>query len=360
MPARRSRSKAISGRLLEWAGVTLKEASLMSRVELMMLARGRKVNAIKRLRETDWATLEEKAKMKEKWAEEARLKVLSDAAKKRPNRVERVERVNERVVWSVELHGQFVEAVDALGMDKATPKRIVKQMCVEGMKRSDVVDLWKRYKRGQRDYKESSKKAETLVGSYRKVKAGGKVVYEARTDLKRLKSVSNPHGRMSVYSFLTPDAAAAAYDTMLVAAFGRRRVVGDRMIPSTEKGGHARTLNSPLWQYASVPDLSHMEEAKDIIQELEDRGLMPRDQPYWAKDLKQAHASLVAGLGGLNQDASSDDDDDDDDDDDEEEEEEDDSESGDEDDDEDDDDFDDEDDMSVRESSSLSIQLEAA
>ncbi|KAL6003386.1 hypothetical protein ACLOJK_023609 [Asimina triloba] len=43
-----------------------------------------------------------------------------------------------RVVWSVELHMKFVNAVDQLGIDKAVPKRILELMNVPGLTRENV------------------------------------------------------------------------------------------------------------------------------------------------------------------------------------------------------------------------------
>ncbi|KAJ4710097.1 Two-component response regulator [Melia azedarach] len=43
-----------------------------------------------------------------------------------------------RVVWSVELHQQFVSAVNQLGIDKAVPKRILELMNVPGLTRENV------------------------------------------------------------------------------------------------------------------------------------------------------------------------------------------------------------------------------
>ena len=43
-----------------------------------------------------------------------------------------------RVVWSAELHQQFVTAVNQLGIDKAVPKRILDLMGVQGLTRENV------------------------------------------------------------------------------------------------------------------------------------------------------------------------------------------------------------------------------
>lgn len=51
-----------------------------------------------------------------------------------------------RVVWSVELHQQFVNAVHQLGVDKAVPKRILELMGVEGLTRENVASHLQKYR----------------------------------------------------------------------------------------------------------------------------------------------------------------------------------------------------------------------
>ena len=51
-----------------------------------------------------------------------------------------------RVVWSVEMHQQFVYAVNALGIDKAVPKRILDLMNVEGLTRENVASHLQKYR----------------------------------------------------------------------------------------------------------------------------------------------------------------------------------------------------------------------
>lgn len=51
-----------------------------------------------------------------------------------------------RVVWSVEMHGQFVNAVNTLGIDKAVPKRILELMNVEGLTRENVASHLQKYR----------------------------------------------------------------------------------------------------------------------------------------------------------------------------------------------------------------------
>lgn len=51
-----------------------------------------------------------------------------------------------RVVWSVEMHQQFVNAVNQLGIDKAVPKRILDLMNVEGLTRENVASHLQKYR----------------------------------------------------------------------------------------------------------------------------------------------------------------------------------------------------------------------
>ncbi|XP_013707662.1 two-component response regulator ARR2 isoform X1 [Brassica napus] len=51
-----------------------------------------------------------------------------------------------RVVWSVELHQQFVAAVNHLGVDKAVPKKILEMMNVQGLTRENVASHLQKYR----------------------------------------------------------------------------------------------------------------------------------------------------------------------------------------------------------------------
>ncbi|CAL5205741.1 unnamed protein product [Lathyrus oleraceus] len=51
-----------------------------------------------------------------------------------------------RVVWSVELHQQFVSAVNQLGLDKAVPKRILELMNVTGLTRENVASHLQKFR----------------------------------------------------------------------------------------------------------------------------------------------------------------------------------------------------------------------
>ncbi|GMI80158.1 response regulator 1 [Hibiscus trionum] len=51
-----------------------------------------------------------------------------------------------RVVWSVELHQQFVVAVNQLGIDKAVPKKILELMNVPGLTRENVASHLQKYR----------------------------------------------------------------------------------------------------------------------------------------------------------------------------------------------------------------------
>nr|QSD99711.1 MYB family transcription factor [Melilotus albus] len=51
-----------------------------------------------------------------------------------------------RVVWSIELHQQFVSAVNQLGLDKAVPKRILEMMNVPGLTRENVASHLQKFR----------------------------------------------------------------------------------------------------------------------------------------------------------------------------------------------------------------------
>ncbi|KAL3641906.1 hypothetical protein CASFOL_012721 [Castilleja foliolosa] len=52
----------------------------------------------------------------------------------------------QRVVWSIELHQQFVTAVNQLGIDKAVPKKILELMNVQGLSRENVASHLQKYR----------------------------------------------------------------------------------------------------------------------------------------------------------------------------------------------------------------------
>ncbi|KAL8157954.1 two-component response regulator ARR2-like isoform X1 [Apium graveolens] len=51
-----------------------------------------------------------------------------------------------RVVWSVDLHQQFVTAVNQLGIEKAVPKKILEMMNVDGLTRENVASHLQKYR----------------------------------------------------------------------------------------------------------------------------------------------------------------------------------------------------------------------
>ncbi|XP_042062477.1 two-component response regulator ARR12-like [Salvia splendens] len=51
-----------------------------------------------------------------------------------------------RVVWTIELHRKFVQAVNQLGIEKAVPKRILDMMNVEGLTRENVASHLQKYR----------------------------------------------------------------------------------------------------------------------------------------------------------------------------------------------------------------------
>ncbi|CAD5317876.1 unnamed protein product [Arabidopsis thaliana] len=70
-----------------------------------------------------------------------------------------------RVVWSIELHQQFVNAVNKLGIDKAVPKRILELMNVPGLSRENKFRLYLKRLSGeasQSNDSESTKRYENI------------------------------------------------------------------------------------------------------------------------------------------------------------------------------------------------------
>ncbi|KAJ3679172.1 hypothetical protein LUZ60_017183 [Juncus effusus] len=55
-------------------------------------------------------------------------------------------KIKQRVVWSVDLHRKFVEAVNDLGIDKAVPKKILDKMSVEQLTRENVASHLQKYR----------------------------------------------------------------------------------------------------------------------------------------------------------------------------------------------------------------------
>ena len=52
----------------------------------------------------------------------------------------------QRVVWTIEMHRQFVEAVTAIGIERAVPKRILEMMTVDGLSRENVASHLQKYR----------------------------------------------------------------------------------------------------------------------------------------------------------------------------------------------------------------------
>ncbi|GLU08435.1 hypothetical protein SLE2022_253480 [Rubroshorea leprosula] len=71
-----------------------------------------------------------------------------------------------RVVWSVELHQQFVAAVNQLGIDKAVPKKILELMNVPGLTRENVASHLQKYRLYLRRLSGVSQHPNTLNGSF--------------------------------------------------------------------------------------------------------------------------------------------------------------------------------------------------
>lgn len=71
-----------------------------------------------------------------------------------------------RVVWSVELHQQFVNSVNQLGIDKAVPKRILEMMNVHGLTRENVASHLQKYRLYLRRLSEVAQQQSGLNSSF--------------------------------------------------------------------------------------------------------------------------------------------------------------------------------------------------
>nr|XP_018623816.1 two-component response regulator ARR1-like isoform X2 [Nicotiana tomentosiformis] len=71
-----------------------------------------------------------------------------------------------RVVWSVELHQQFVQAVHQLGIDKAVPKKILELMNVPGLTRENVASHLQKYRLYLRRLSGASQHQSSLNNSF--------------------------------------------------------------------------------------------------------------------------------------------------------------------------------------------------
>ncbi|GAV91052.1 Response_reg domain-containing protein/Myb_DNA-binding domain-containing protein [Cephalotus follicularis] len=94
-------------------------------------------------------------------------------SKKRKDEEEEVEERDDsstlkkpRVVWSVELHQQFVAAVNQLGIDKAVPKKILELMNVPGLTRENVASHLQKYRLYLRRLSGVSQHQPNLSNSY--------------------------------------------------------------------------------------------------------------------------------------------------------------------------------------------------
>ncbi|GAA0184860.1 winged helix/forkhead transcription factor [Lithospermum erythrorhizon] len=74
-----------------------------------------------------------------------------------------------RMVWTAELHEQFVDVVNKMGLKNAVPKKILEVMNVPGLTRENVASHLQKYRlyvRRKNDHTDSKFKLQTLVDSY--------------------------------------------------------------------------------------------------------------------------------------------------------------------------------------------------
>ncbi|KAH9794477.1 Two-component response regulator ORR21 [Citrus sinensis] len=164
-----------------------------------------------------------------------------------------------RVVWSVELHQQFVSAVNQLGIDKAVPKRILELMNVPGLTRENVASHLQKF----------------------------------RLYLKRLNGVSQQGGITN--SFCAPIetnvklGSLGRFDIQALAASGQ-------IPPQTLAALHAELLGRPTGNLVTAVDQPALLQAT-----LQGPKCIPADHGFgvWASNSLGAVAS-TSNLGGLN------------------------------------------------------------
>ncbi|KAL9454150.1 hypothetical protein AB3S75_009700 [Citrus x aurantiifolia] len=164
-----------------------------------------------------------------------------------------------RVVWSVELHQQFVSAVNQLGIDKAVPKRILELMNVPGLTRENVASHLQKF----------------------------------RLYLKRLNGVSQQGGITN--SFCAPIetnvklGSLGRFDIQALAASGQ-------IPPQTLAALHAELLGRPTGNLVTAVDQPPLLQAT-----LQGPKCIPADHGFgvWASNSLGAVAS-TSNLGGLN------------------------------------------------------------
>ncbi|XP_068659014.1 two-component response regulator ARR2-like isoform X2 [Aristolochia californica] len=80
------------------------------------------------------------------WRNSKRRKDVKDEEDEGEEREDSSTLKKPRVVWSVDLHQQFVAAVNQLGIDKAVPKKILELMNVPGLTRENVASHLQKYR----------------------------------------------------------------------------------------------------------------------------------------------------------------------------------------------------------------------
>ncbi|KAJ7515453.1 hypothetical protein O6H91_22G013900 [Diphasiastrum complanatum] len=163
-----------------------------------------------------------------------------------------------RVVWSVELHQQFVRAVNQLGIDKAVPKRILELMNVQGLTRENVASHLQKFRLYLKRISVQPNNSTSLsMGIAEESPFGPMNTIDILGDLRSLVAT----GSMSPQAFATSQSSALSRLSLpngLVSGGYNASVLRD-YAAAVQSGNYSR-LNKPLTSTGNfVPNIAGME-----------------------------------------------------------------------------------------------------
>lgn len=174
-----------------------------------------------------------------------------------------------RVTWSVEMHQQFVNAVNQLGIDKAVPKKILELMSVKGLTRENVASHLQKYR------------------LYLK-RIGGAQTTNTRT---RSPAGASPQQKVSEPPPTTP---ASQSGTATPQVLFPSPVAGPTTLLGSVPQGTMCNLVPGLAPLASNPNLANMQLQ---LQNMHIRGGLPLGGNFDASSLVQPGAMVPPGMG---------------------------------------------------------------
>lgn len=151
-----------------------------------------------------------------------------------------------RVVWSVELHQQFVSAVNQLGIDKAVPKRILEMMDVQGLTRENVASHLQKYRLYLRRLSGTTKQQSGISSSFgRNAQINFGSMDAGRFDLQAV----GASGQISPQSLML-------FETGLLGKLNVKTGLGDSgeslCLPATLEGVDSNSLNTLRYGHPSL------------------------------------------------------------------------------------------------------------